>query len=533
MSGKAGFTILIKFAALAGVLYVGLLVSCSYNNAGQETQKELTLQYALDAGMARREGIVKPDYNMLRPLADERERLGGEWIEQFGEDYLVQLLLQSMMPIARAERISSSDAIADARALLWLLRLHYGAYVYYGGDEVFVPLFNRIIEELAGQDEWDAGQDFGDFAEVLHGHLMDVVIDNHVHIGNRVLGAHGAWTLSPYGLTEMPLGIVSDFFVGTAGFERSVRGFRSKENGLYVVSVSGYDIEQVFRLSIADSGELVYKPVIVVPGRTESLLYLLELVYENGEHETISLYRHDANQRRTLEQPSLARRNGIPVVNIMRMGFHPNEAYARQFLAYAEKLRDEDIVIIDIRSNMGGNNLLSAQFLHRLTGEIVPTNSIILNLGNHRQMMDALAAVPSDSPFYRPLDDFETYHPTTSLGEGHFVWNYTADRLVPNEQLIIFLTDRHTKSAGEGFIDLALNLQNSLIIGQNTAGVISKTGGPAFFLPNSGVIVGFGPGIFFYPDDLISEGVGFAPDIWAIGDALDAALVLVQLHLSL
>ena len=506
---------------------VFLLVSCSYIDAEPYPAKELTLQYVLDAAKARRESIIKPDYNIFRSLADERVRLGEKWAEQYGEDYLLQLVVQSMVPGVQSQRISYYEAIADAETLLWLLRLTYGAYTYYGGDDVFVPLFNRIFEAFAEQDQWDAG-DYGDFAEVLHRHLFEVVVDNHVHIGNRVLGAPDTWALSPLGVTEMPLGITADFFVGTTSFERSENGFRCYATSLYVTSIPERDIEEVFRLTIDDFGKLAYKPVIVIPGRSGLLSYSLTVTYEIGELEELLLLRHDSNQRRTVEQPSLVRRFGIPVVRIMRMGFYPNGADARQFLAYAEELQNEPVVIIDLRSNMGGNNLLSAQFLHRLTGEIIPSNSVILNIGNHQQSMEGLAAaMPSYHPLYRPIEDFKVYHPTTPLGEGHFVWNYTADRLVPNEQLIVFLTDRYTMSAGEGFIDFSLNLQNSLVIGQNTGGVFRKTGGPAYFLPNSGIMVGFGSGIVFHPDNQFPEGIGFAPDIWAIGDALDAALTLL------
>ena len=142
--------------------------------------------------------------------------------------------------------------------------------------------------------------------------------------------------------------------------------------------------------------------------------------------------------------------------------------------------------------------------------------------------MEALAAIPNDAHQYRPIADFITYHPTTPLGDYHFVWNHTPDRLVPSDQVIILLTDRYTASAGEGFVDFALNLENTLVIGQNTAGVAHKIGGPIFFLPHSGVPVQFGAGIMFYPEGLFAEGVGFTPDIWTSGDALDAALAFFR-----
>jgi hypothetical protein len=243
----------------------------------------------------------------------------------------------------------------------------------------------------------------------------------------------------------MPVGTTAEFFLGAANFfDRTLNGFRCQTTDLYVRETIGHNIDEVFKLSVNDNGELAYIPIVMLPGRSDLRSYSLTLIYENGEEETINLPRRGTQRQTFREQPSLTRRNGIPIVSIMRMGFYPNGEDARQFLAYAEELREEPVVIIDIRSNMGGNNLLAAQFLHRLTGEIVPTNSVILNLGNHQQLMDALADMPSDSPIYRPLDDFQTYHPTIPFDDGHHIFNYTPDRLVPNEQLIVFLIDRYS-----------------------------------------------------------------------------------------
>jgi len=517
-----------KYLFITAALLLALLGSCGRNEPAEPAYAyDLTFEYALANALNRRESITKPDYNAFALLADERARLGDEWVELWCEEYLTELVMQSLTPIARAESISYEEAIADAYTLLMLLRMNYGAYTYYGGDDVFVPLFDRIFEALAQADEWNTGDDFGDFAELLQEHLLEVIVDNHVHIGFRPLGALDSFTITADGIDKMPLGITADFFVGSIRFERSVNGFRSQETGLYVASVADHSIDEVFRLSVDDNGEFSYIPIVMIPGRSGLQSYPLTLTFYNGEQETLILSQHEPHQR-GLSSPSLTWANGIPIVRITSMGFYPNQEYAQRFLGFAEELRDEPVVIVDIRSNRGGNNLLSAQFLHRLTGEVVPSNSVILHLGNHHETMETFAAVPSDSPIYRPLSDLIAYHPSTPLGESHFVFNYTPDRLVQNDQLVIFLIDRYTMSAGEGFVDFSLNLQNSLIIGQNTGGVLQKTGGPGFFLPNSGIMVGFGPGLFLYPDNLFAEGVGFAPDVWVMGDALTAALAILQ-----
>ena len=511
------FCVIIAVAALSLVL----LSAC-----GRSSGEDITpIQYALNAANTRRAGIVKPDYNMLLPFTEGREQIDYDMAkliaEMGGEEYLVQFVANLLAPVERASSVTREQAIYDAEILLMLLRISYGAYTYYGGDEVFLPMFESIFDTLDTSRQWTAGRS-GNFQLVLHTFISQVIADNHFTIGGRHLGSEN---YSPAHTTTY--GTVATFFVGEIGFDFGNDRFRSRETDMYILEVVGHDVNELFRLSIDDEGELSYIPVLVVPGRDGGREFPITVVYENGEQEIVNLLRHNPT-RRNYQSPSLKWVDEIPVVTIMSMQSYPNVPEARQFLAYAYELKNEPVVIVDVRSNHGGNNLLSAQWLHIMSGEVVPSNSVILQMGNHQETMEALAAVPSDSLQYRPIADFMTYHPTTPLGDYHFVWNYTADRLVPNDQLIILLTDRYTASAGEGFVDFVLNLENTLIIGQNTAGVAHKIAGAAFFLPNSGVPVHFGPGIAFFPEGLFAEGVGYAPDIWTVGDALDAALAFVK-----
>lgn len=488
----------------------------------------VALQDVLNTAMLRREGIVKPDYRTLESLANSRLQIGMEWVERYGADYLMQIAIQAMTPVERTgARISSEEAINDARVLHMLLRMNYGAYMFYGGDEVFVPLFDRIAEALSVVDVWDTGPN-SDYVALLHEYLSSVIADNHFAICSRVLGAPENIAA---GYTH--LGTTADFFVGEDVFDRSENGFRCRASGIYVTGVVGHKIDDVFRLTLNSEGEFAYMPVIVVPGRSSLQSYPLTLLYEGGTNEMVAvLQRYESSRRDAQAYPSLTRIDGFPVVSISFMSFYPNMESARQFFSYVEELRDESVVIVDIRSNMGGNNLLSAQWLHRLIGEVVPTNSIILQLGNRQQTLDAFASVPADQPHYRPLADFMTYHPTTPLGDAHFVWNYTPRRIIPTDKLIILLTDRYTMSAGEGFVDFALSMENTLVIGQNTAGCFHKIAGTAHFLPHSGIPVHFGAGVVFHQDNLFAEGIGFEPDVWVNGDALQAVLAMLSRNIE-
>ena len=99
---------------------------------------------------------------------------------------------------------------------------------------------------------------------------------------------------------------------------------------------------------------------------------------------------------------------------------------------------------------------------------------------------------------------------------------------VPNDKLIILLIDRYAASAGENFTDQILSLENTLVIGQNTAGVLLTGGMDQFFLPNSDIQIDMGIIYNIWDEAHFKEGAGISTDVWVIGDALQAALAMLR-----
>ena len=122
----------------------------------------------------------------------------------------------------------------------------------------------------------------------------------------------------------------------------------------------------------------------------------------------------------------------------------------------------------------------------------------------------------------------ETYYPFTVISDYRY-YVYTPGRVIPNSRLIILLVDRYSMSAAEMFAQQILNIENTLIIGQNTNGNLVASTGRTLYLPNSGIPFAAGPDLFFSTDSMWPEGVGITPDIWVIGDALAATLAMLEL----
>ncbi len=106
-----------------------------------------------------------------------------------------------------------------------------------------------------------------------------------------------------------------------------------------------------------------------------------------------------------------------------------------------------------------------------------------------------------------------------------------ADEFVENDRLVILLVGKMSASQAELFTDALHNLENVLIIGENTAGC-AMTAMIDFQLPNSLAKVALntmGSMHVFPQGDYFEEGRGLLPDIWVpAGEAEELAVKLIE-----
>lgn len=453
------------------------------------------LDYALERAMERRLAIEKPDAARLSQLTYGREPVVFPMIQLWQNE--------------RAVTISADQAIADAELFFDLLRYVYGSYAYFGGDEVFLPIRDDVMMELARRDDLVVGM----FSRMLFDALQPVVSDNHFNLDGRT------FRVSYYFLADW-----------TRRYGRSADGFFNMETGLYVADVIGHDKDRFFRLTADDDGNLFYAPMV----HTGDVLaiYRPDIVYEDDSRDSLTLRRVATRWHSRDEEVYLHRVDGVPVLSLSRMGFDAvpeGGAGARRFLYYAEQLRGEDVIIIDIRSNGGGNGILPVKWMYTLTGQLVPSNSIWLSTEAYHPQGIVVTGTPETNQFYISADDIAAFFDPGGFN-GFSTRRATAPRrIVENDQLLILLVDRFSASAAEAFADLFLNIENALIIGQNTAGIYNTDlTFPSLSLPHSGLPFGLGRSIVVHPQDHLPEGIGLAPDIWAMGDALEVALALLR-----
>ena len=462
---------------------------------------ELTLNDIIDIANQRRQSLVGAGEERLSELIKR--------IEPPEELSDLSRLLQP--PENRQIHITKEEAIHDAEVLLELLRYGYGAYAHFGGDEVFLPMFERIKEELSEREIWHSGL----VGQVFANHLETVIADNHsIMFGRR-------------------MGIFYQFYVWETPFDLINNKFYHRETGRYVTEIVDYNINDVFRLAMDEGGNFFYIPIfekysnILTYGR-----YDFTFIFNDGSQEVVTLRNHTSVSQPT-GPPVLHFINDIPIVSIKIMG-HPyfdtlqhhmlqetDFVNTQEFLSFVDDLKDEPVIIIDIRSNKGGHGILAPLWLYLLTGKAVHQSYVIFIPFIYFNWENLPLSVDLDNPEYLISEEDSKFF-------NEFSQSIQRDTVISNDKLIIMLIDRHTMSAGEHFVDLLFNMENTLVIGQNTFGIGITSFPEFFYLPYSGVEIGIGLQHYPFPESHFTEGRGFAPDVWVIGDALTAALAIIQ-----
>jgi len=459
------------------VLALLLLPLTACNNTDDSKEPLYTLNDLLDIAHERRLNIIanRPDYQRL---------------SQFTADMDFVPTTGVVFPAVRVRRagdlhITAEEAAGDAMLLFYVMRQLYGPYIYFGGDDVFVPIFDTIVDEIMA---------FGEMATldlhlILVNNLDPVIRDNHFMLGT------------------MSFSVNAIFHKSLVPFDRDERGFIHRASGLVVTEIEEHDMYYVLRLSMDEQGDVFYSPIVYdlhTPIGLIDQTRTIRVHMEDGSVIELGLERY-MPQARVASMTRMWRVDGVPIMNIMQMG-NPDavlstrrrDVETQTFLGFIDELRDEPVFIIDLRGNDRGYITLGEHWLYTLLGESVPRNSLRV-AGYARYAMQ-----------------------TSPIRDNH---------LVQHDGLIIMLIDRSTSFAAEAFADHLFSMRNTLVIGQNSNGShITSVHDQEipWTLPNSGLQLRFGDAVFAHPEGHFAEGLGFAPDIWVHGDALTATLALID-----
>ena len=275
--------------------------------------------------------------------------------------------------------------------------------------------------------------------------------------------------------------------------------------GRTVESVDGHeDLDELFKRSISRQGDLVYYPVLLedvaFDGQSEFQRHTcseqLTVRYADGSSQTLtaepwSVYVHDLPDG---ERTGLRQSGGMPVFQFNNFV----ATWRRALLDGANALAGAPAGILDLRSNTGGTEDMADSWLLRYSGQTVPSNG---------------------------LRSFVINGQTAGLA------GYTVpDGWVENDRVLIVLTGKRTASCAEIFLERTANLENVLVIGENTSGAMMSNA-CRMQLPRSGCQVTMTVDSVYQPsaDSRYEELRGYEPDIWVpAAEAEELAVKLME-----
>lgn len=387
--------------------------------------------------------------------------------------------------------ISADQAAQDVEYLFGAFAALYGPYDYLGGADVFNAHKAELLAQCAQRESWTA-QEF-----------QDLLLDGLAFLPDAHFNINGGHT----NLFQVP------FFFRETAFYKTDAGYQTAE-GKIVASVDNHPaLEELFKRSISPEGEIVYYPVLLEPGEWNHQLQTcgepLTVRYTDGSSETLTAepfqlygwensvgYASNLRGDEITVITELRETEGIPVFEFDAC--HPS--YTEEIVAGAAAIKDAPIAMLDLRTNGGGSTSIGDSWIEEYCGH--PLRGNLLSF--------------SFNAFYGP------YNSST-----------TRNNWVENEQILVVLTSKFVGSAAESIVDKLHDLENVLLIGENTGGFYLTSAATQIQLPNSLCEVSMGDGltvpVYGGEGYYFKEFEGFYPDLWVpAAEAEELAAKLIQ-----
>jgi hypothetical protein len=412
--------------------------------------------------------------------------------------------------------VSADEAAEDVERLFYLLENGYSGYGYFSDVEGFNEAEAAILRRLRRQPVWNRDE----LSRLIQKHL-GFLRDRHLKIGGLDYGGH------------------QDFWYDT-GFELREDGgdyiFTAEGTEYVVESINGESLEGYLYPSLNADGEAMLRMGVLSLSSPQPL----ELKARSGQETRqwkVKLSRSEPRYLAYYEEKNVG---GIPVVRIRTFGDHPKE-YIDGFLASASRSKGAPCLIVDIRGNGGGNEAWPKQWITLFTGRTPNRVQVFTELISETAMIGransyalALHRVPelSQQGYTAKVEEFRG-HAESFEEEGitPYWWPYEVPgpQNIQSETTLIVLVDANVYSSGEGFISYLHQVENVVIVGENSGGALTYGQMSHHRLPNSQILVALPTSLNVFVDLEYREEKGFLPDLWVPAeDALNYAVAAVR-----
>ncbi len=421
--------------------------------------------------------------------------------------------------------LSKEEALEDVDDLFRIFKNHYGGYTLFGGDQVFDEARLAIENEINKVDKIATYT-----LDELLGKELSFINDGHMRIGSNKINED--FIIRYYANENIP------FYNDRNGFYKLEDGTRK-----YVLSIDDdTSIETYMKLSLDEDGKFVYYLGLLL--KDEFATKKVNIEYkDNGSSEEMQLVRSSKKSNRnkvTYEEEII---DGVPIIYYRRCFDLDDEIQLKDFVASANKYKNEEILIIDIRGNQGGSTAWGDMWFMNYIGQHPKAGaSSLYRYGtiykkfiseySNVTMVDFLARydMPELNEFFDNYmksneDAINSVESTYKINKEEYEW-------IKSNRLIFLLIDNGNASSSEDFIIDLKTIENVVTIGTNTGGFMEVSDNGVLCLPNSSIGVYLGVGLnmqreapYFY------DGVGIEPDIWIANDQiLDKVLNMIELY---
>lgn len=365
------------------------------------------------------------------------------------------------------ESLPLEDALEDVDTFFRLLQTTYGAYYYFGGDEVFLPIRDAVKEELTAisipstKNQNETQYLCEAPGRILYKHLSPVLVDGHFMIGQY----------APRNTFAKYMYYVPD---------------------LYRDSVEGAENPDYLKPTIGPDGRICYWYAALSHDGSDlpDTLDGISLQWQEAQW---------ASSDNAAPAFSESEWEGIPVLTSRRMHdsgilSSDQEALAR-FSSCGGEYADSPLLIFDVRANGGGSDRYIMGWFRDWAGISNPIRGAYA----HRYSQLSCRIMGN----YYPAERMGGWG--KSLREG--IW---AERSTP----VFVLQDKGTASSGETAVEFFRMAADTLFVGGPTSGMALVPNNLRFYLPHSGLQCYFGTGLIFCETDKNRDGVGYLPDLW-------------------
>lgn len=417
--------------------------------------------------------------------------------------------------------LTSAQASDDVNILFRVLKYCYAPYQYFGGDRTFGSAREHILCALSKSKT------------ISTLNINDLLVQNLQFIkdGHFALGGADVCERTMYFYNES-----IEFGKDTGGFYKTVNN-----KHIYVKAVNSDTPSKYMRLSINPDGKLVYYVgENLWEARSKKILLIhpkVNITYKSGTSSDImSLKVAWPKDYSPSVGYSYKFDGGIPVDKIPRLfDASQNDTTCEVFSHSGLSLKDKKIFVLDDRGNTGGDDSYFVQWLKNYTGknssQSFSTSCNSIRLGSSAgQLLSAKFLLSKPKPSTDAQNKISSYLHEYQYGYNYWSPSSTSSNIIDNKNYIFILMDKNVASSGESLILHMLNMQNTVLIGSNTGGVLLSNAEVGFVLPNSRIQVICGSELDLLNPGVFNECQGFSPDIWVGGDSLSRVIKMIHYY---